>query len=286
MYALVTLGDIISMRPQESKSMTCLSRRTLVSLLVSAAFAQEQTPPAADQQWKKFLDWFSALPPESFHTGAELVALYRAQLTRDGVSPAEFDKILAVIRERTSDAEFNKIFWNKHFERTDPQFNTQPNAFLVEVASKLTPGRALDLGMGEGRNSIYLAQHGWDVTGVDYAEAGVAKARKRAESLGLKINAIVQDADQFEFGAARWDLVCLLYAPGDGEVRDFAKRLTASLKPGGYVLSEGPYQTPKTLADQWTAWTSAGLKLLRLEYHEEKSDWGQPNFGRTLFRKP
>jgi SAM-dependent methyltransferase len=106
--------------------------------------------------------------------------------------------------------EFAKIFWNKHFETSDPKFRTGPNEFLVEIASKLSPGQALDLGMGEGRNSIFLLQHGWGVTGVDFAAAGVAKATKRAASLGLKLNAILQDADQFDFGHNRWDLVCLL----------------------------------------------------------------------------
>lgn len=60
---------------------------------------------------------------------------------------------------------------------------------------------------------------------------------------------------------------------------------SASVKSGGYVISEQPYETPKTLADLWAAWTPLGLKLLRLEYREEKSDWGQPSFARTLFRK-
>jgi len=139
--------------------------------------------------------------------------------------------------------------------------------------------------MGEGRNAIYLAQHGWDVTGVDYAPAGVAKARQRAQSLGIKLNALVENADQFDFGTNQWDLVCLLYAPGAEEVHDFAKRLAVSLKTGGIVVSEQPYATPKSLSEQATAWSELDLKLLRLEYREEQSDWGQPSFGRLLFQK-
>ena len=161
---------------------------------------------------------------------------------------------------------------------------------MIQAKLDSTPATGIDiivndLGMGEGRNAIYLAQHGWDVTGVDYAPAGVAKARQRAQSLGIKLNALVENADQFDFGSNQWDLVCLLYAPGAEEVHDFAKRLAASLKTGGMVVSEQPYATPKSLSEQATAWSELDLKLLRLEYREEQSDWGQPSFGRLLFQK-
>jgi len=261
-----------------------LTRRTALALLVAAGVSAQTATPV-DEQWKKFMDWFSALPPDSFHTGSEITTLYRKKLLADGLSGAEADAVLAHIRDQPPDPAFSRTFWNKHFERSDPQFRTAPNAFLVEVSGKLTAGKALDLGMGEGRNAIYLAQHGWDVTGVDYAPAGVEKARQRAQSLGLKLNAIVQDADKFDFGTNQWDLVCLLYAPGAQEVHDFAKRLAASLKTGALVVSEQPYATPKSLADQTTAWSELDLKLLRLEYREEQSDWGQPSFGRLLFQK-
>ncbi len=263
-----------------------MTRRASLAFLAAAAFLP-QLAAAVDDHWKKFIEWFTLLAPDSFHTGRDVLVLYRAKLEHDGKSPDEVDEaIVSILKQIRTDTTFNTLFWNKHFERADPQFKTDPNAFLVEVASKLPPGHALDLGMGEGRNAIYLAKLGWHVTGVDSAEAGVAKARKRAESLGLKIDALVQNADEFDFGNQRWDLVCLLYAPGAQEVHDFDKRLAASLKPGGYVISEDPDDDPKVLADRWAAWERLGLKLIRLEYRVEKSDWGQPSFGRALFRKP
>ena len=89
----------------------------------------------------------------------------------------------------------------------------------------------------------------------------------------------MQDADQFDFGTNRWDPVCLLYSPGAEEVHDFANRWVTSLKPRAFVISEGPYVTPKTLSELASAWSDKGLRLLPLEYREEQSDWGQPNFG-------
>ena len=261
------------------------TRRASLSLFLTVGCAWAQTVTAPDPRWKSFMDWFSSLSPESFHTGSELMMLYRNKLLADGMSAGEADRIMSFIRDKPPDPAFSQIFWNKHFERKDPQFKTEPNAFLVEVSSQLTAGTALDFGMGEGRNAIYLALHGWEVTGVDYAPAGVEKALQRAQRLGVKLNAIVQDVERFDFGRDRWDLVCLMYSPGSDYVHDFYKRLAASLKVGAYVISEQPYQTPKTLSDQAAAWGALDLKLLRLEYREERSDWGQPNFGRLLFRK-
>jgi 2-polyprenyl-3-methyl-5-hydroxy-6-metoxy-1,4-benzoquinol methylase len=71
------------------------------------------------------------------------------------------------------------------------------------------PGKALDVGMGQGRNSIYLAQHGWDVTGFDPADEGVHRATAEAARLGLKITAVVTTFEQFDFGESRWDLIVL-----------------------------------------------------------------------------
>src|SRR5258708_2247275 len=172
-----------------------MTRRASLAIL-AAALVRAQTTTPADGHWTKFMAWFMALAPDLIHNGRDVLVLYREKLTRDGQSAAQVDEAIGSILKRIrSDSAFNTLFWNKHYQRSTPQFKTDPNAFLVEVASKLLPGQALDLGMGEGRNSIYLAQLGWHVTGVDSAEAGVVKARKRAESLGLKIDARVQNAD-------------------------------------------------------------------------------------------
>jgi 2-polyprenyl-3-methyl-5-hydroxy-6-metoxy-1,4-benzoquinol methylase len=75
------------------------------------------------------------------------------------------------------------------------------------MARPLKPGTALDVGMGQGRNSIWLAQHGWEVTGFDLSDVGVKLARERAEKLGVKLNAVVQSAEEFDFGKNRWDMI-------------------------------------------------------------------------------
>ena len=63
---------------------------------------------------------------------------------------------------------------------SNPTFNTSPNAFLAEMIKGVKPGRSLDVGMGQGRNTIYLAQQGWDSVGFDPAD----RARRRCERAG------------------------------------------------------------------------------------------------------
>lgn len=76
--------------------------------------------------------------------------------------------------------------------------NEKPNALLVETVNGRSPGTALDVGTGEGRNAIYLAQLGWQVTGVDVADKVLAYAQKRAQALNVKITTIEQDVDRFD----------------------------------------------------------------------------------------
>ncbi len=88
---------------------------------------------------------------------------------------------------------------------------TQPSPFLVEQLERLPRGRALDLAMGLGRNTIYLARHGWTVDGVDRSLKGVKEAKALASRLGVSINAIVADLADYKIRPAYYDLICCFY---------------------------------------------------------------------------
>jgi SAM-dependent methyltransferase len=105
---------------------------------------------------------------------------------------------------------------------------------LVQIAKSRQPGTALDAGMGQGRNAIYLAQQGWTVTGFDPAERAVAAARERAHRLGVRLNAIVDSEEHFDWGRDRWDMIVRSYV----RVRDSVQQVFDSLKPGGVVVIE------------------------------------------------
>ena len=112
--------------------------------------------------------------------------------------------------------------------------NEKPNALLVETVKGLKPGTALDADMGEGRNAIYLAQQGWQVTGADVAEKALAYAQTRAKKLGVHLTIEVADMATYDWGSNKWDLIVLSYAGG----RDYAERVKKALKPGGLVVIE------------------------------------------------
>ena len=126
--------------------------------------------------------------------------------------------------------------WNELFakrEGVDHRFNK----FLAETVKDMKPGKALDIGMGQGRNSLFLAALGWEVTGFDISEVGVKQARAEAAKRGLKIDAQVGDAMKYDYGKAKWDLVLGMYMYQYLDKN--AAKVVASLKPGGSLVVEG-----------------------------------------------
>jgi SAM-dependent methyltransferase len=196
------------------------------------------TAPAGHAQvrefdfYGEFREWRMALPPQTRNQVDEVLRLYRDKLTKDGVAAAEIDRRVTIVRTRRNELEAD--FWNRFFTAPNPGFNTEPNAFLVSVVEKRKPGRALDIGMGEGRNALYLAKLGWDVTGFDPAEKAVALADERAKKLGVKLTTKVALDTDFDFGAEQWDLILYSWVSPFAS----ARKAVAALKPGGIVVLE------------------------------------------------
>ncbi|WP_422929726.1 methyltransferase domain-containing protein [Singulisphaera sp. PoT] len=124
--------------------------------------------------------------------------------------------------------------WNDVFRR-NAGFNPAPNALLADAVRGRMPGKALDVGMGQGRNAVYLAELGWDVTGMDTSEVGLAIARRSALQSKVRITPVLQTAQEFDWGAGRWDLVAVIYM----DPRGLEGRIGAALKPGGLLVIEG-----------------------------------------------
>jgi SAM-dependent methyltransferase len=130
--------------------------------------------------------------------------------------------------------------WDRRYAEVESLWAARPNRFLVAEVSELPPGRALDLASGEGQNAIWLASLGWDVTGVDYSEVAVAKARARAERDGLGVRFVCADLVSYVPEQGVFDLVLLLYLhiPRD-ERRVVLERAADALAPGGTFLLIG-----------------------------------------------
>src|SRR5713226_2173997 len=173
--------------------------------------------------------------------------------------------------------------WNKVFASSDETFNRQPNAFLLRSVQGKTPGIALEIGMGQGRNTIAMARVGWDVTGIDISDEGIRQAVAEAKKQNVNIHAILASADDFDYGRARYDLV---YATFEHQiVTDNAPKIVAALKPDGMVVIEGfqedmSKQIGRPLGHRVNELTRA-FDQLRIVYYEDTvgpADWndGKP----------
>ena len=129
--------------------------------------------------------------------------------------------------------------WNARYA-ADELWPVEPNVYVAEVVPDLPGGRALDLACGEGRNAIWLAQRGWEVTAVDFASVAVDRARTRAGDAGVDIQFAVADLLSYEMQASAFDfvLLCFLQLP-DHERRDVWARAADSVAPGGTLLVIG-----------------------------------------------
>jgi len=222
-----------------------LSRRIVaVVLLVSlgsassaAAAAPQARPLATDEEqrvYEAFRAWIAAQPPDVRQADDDAVyRRYAALLQTQGKSAKEASSTIEVLRRLGDRAEIER--WNRILTAPNPRFNTAPNTFLVDMIKGLRPGRALDVGMGQGRNTIFLAQQGWEVVGFDPADRAVAAAQEQAARLGVTITTRVARAEDFDWGTAQWDLIVLSYVGG----REFVANVVRSLRPGGMLLVEG-----------------------------------------------
>ena len=128
--------------------------------------------------------------------------------------------------------------WNKRYrlrERPAEDLDAAPTPLLVKTAAQLAPGKALDLACGAGRNAFWLADHGWEVTAVDAADAAIEILEIRAEERGLKINALVADLekDEFEIEPSGWDLIAMCYYLQ----RNLFEPAKRGVVPGGILIS-------------------------------------------------
>jgi len=149
-----------------------------------------------------------------------------------GSRPNTADGQIKLVQGQGSRAEVER--WNPILTAENPTFNVKPNEFLMEMAKGRKPGTAVDVGMGQGRNTIWLAQQGWDVTGFDPAEKAVALAQETARKLGVHFTAEVKRMEDFDFGERRWDMIVLSYVGG----RAMTDILQRALRPGGVLVIE------------------------------------------------
>ena len=135
------------------------------------------------------------------------------------------------------DAAANAAEWNSRYSKSGRMWSGNPNGALVDIAKRLAPGRALDVGCGEGADAVWLASHGWQVTGVDPSSVALERAQARdAEAAVTWVNAGIQEFTASERSRG-YDLVSAMYlvieAPHPATGIGYLTELVA---PGGYLL--------------------------------------------------
>lgn len=121
--------------------------------------------------------------------------------------------------------------WDERYAATELVWSVTPNEFVAAELAGLPPGRAVDLAAGEGRNAIWLAGLGWEVTAVDFSQVALDKGRRLAGD--ADVTWVCADATTWEAEAA-YDLAVLAYLQlPAAERRAAVRRAVAALRPGG-----------------------------------------------------
>jgi SAM-dependent methyltransferase len=145
--------------------------------------------------------------------------------------------------------------WDERYAAHDLVWSAEPNRFVAEIIGPLTPGHAVDLAAGEGRNAIWMVEQGWVVTAADYSPVAVERMRSlAADRLGDdvgRLTAVVADATQSTPGGpAAYDLalICYLQLPAE-QWRQALRSAVEAVRPGGVVVVVG--HAGRNLAEGW-----------------------------------
>ena len=164
--------------------------------------------------------------------------------------------------------------WDERYSAASYAYGKTPNQFLEDNYKVIPKGKVLSLAEGEGRNAVFLAKQGYDVTAVDASQVGLEKAKKLADENGVSIEFIYADLADFDIGESRWDGIISIFCPLSSVIRkELHKKVVAGLKMRGVFLIEA--YTPDQLkyatgggksADLMNTKESLSLELYGLKF--------------------
>lgn len=129
--------------------------------------------------------------------------------------------------------------WNQRYRARELIWTGTANRFVVAEAADLSPGRALDLAAGEGRNAVWLAEQGWNVSAVDFSDVAIEKGKElaRVRKVADRVDFQVADLRDYEPRTRGFDLVVLAYLQiPEGELTPIVGRAARAVAPGGTFL--------------------------------------------------
>lgn len=133
-----------------------------------------------------------------------------------------------------------QVFWDQRFGGDEFLFGPAANEYVTEICSQYPPTEALDLGCGEGRNAVWLAEQGHTVTGVDVSPVGLVKAERLAHERNVAVNWVRSDLAEYEPIEHAYGLIVLSYIHIEPELRTLVHgRAGKAVAPGGHVVVVG-----------------------------------------------
>ncbi len=166
-----------------------------------------------------------------------LLVVSAVSWARDPISGSRYQHLTGM--KTSQDA---KTQWDEKYSRPTFIFGKSPAQFLAENYHFIPyEGSVLDMGMGEGRNAVFLAQKGYKVTGVDISSVAVRKAAVLAQEFGVKIKGVVASMNEYKPTAPFDAIVCFYYVD-----RALVEKIKSWLKPGGVLIYEAYTTREKT----------------------------------------
>lgn len=133
----------------------------------------------------------------------------------------------------------DKTFWNQRYAATEFAYGEEANEFLKETLATIPTGKILFPADGEGRNGVYAATLGWQVSANDLNEEGKKKALKLAAQKGVKINYQLGDLKDLTYPDESFDAIALIFTHFSGDIKSAYHQLQHKyLKKGGYIIFE------------------------------------------------
>jgi SAM-dependent methyltransferase len=179
--------------------------------------------------------------------------------------------------------------WDERYAAVGRLFSSHPDTAMVELVTPLPPGQAMDLGAGEGRNSLWLARHGWTVTAVDLSSVALDRLGAAAAAEGLRVSPVQADIGDFLRRGDTFDLVVIANIhPSPEERAVLLRAAVGAVRPGGHLFlvgqhvdslgRVGPLDAARLYTEEALAGALPGLRTLLLERRDRTlgGDTGEP----------